>query len=274
MRLAVLADIHANLAALEAVLPDLRRQSPDIVYVAGDFQNRGPHPLEVTQFVANQGWRLLRGNHEDYVIQQSEYTGTPDLTDYYNWLPARWTAGLTPGSAPWIRELPIYDSFPGPDGRPVTVAHGSERSNNEGFFPKTTEIRAREMLGPSHQTLLVNVGSVGFPFDGDQRASYGVATWRLDRWNIEIRRVSYPVDEVLEAFNRVDFYAGVGPLSYIIRRELQSARPHLTPFFLLFADLVRNQSIEMYDAIKSYLSLTEEEIATRFANSFAKKSLS
>ena len=67
MQIAVLADIHGNLPALKAVAAEIDRLSPDLVVVAGDFQNRGPNPREVTEFVAQSGWTLLRGNHEDYV---------------------------------------------------------------------------------------------------------------------------------------------------------------------------------------------------------------
>ena len=70
MQFAVLADIHGNLPALEAVAAEIDRLRPDLVFVAGDFQNRGPNPREVTKFVAESGWTLLRGNHEDYVIRQ------------------------------------------------------------------------------------------------------------------------------------------------------------------------------------------------------------
>ena len=52
MQIAVLADIHGNLPALEAVAADIEHLNPDLVFVAGDFQNRGPNPREVTKFVA------------------------------------------------------------------------------------------------------------------------------------------------------------------------------------------------------------------------------
>jgi predicted phosphodiesterase len=273
MQIAVLADIHGNLTALEAVTDDLAGLTPDLVYVAGDFQNRGPNPVEVTRFVADRGWRLLRGNHEDYVIQQSASGVTSDLTDYYSWLPARWTAELTRDSVEWIRKLSIADSFPGPDGRLVTIAHGSPRSNSEGFFPRTTDAKAREMLGDeprsllccghSHLplvrwingTLLANVGSVGFPFDGDTRASYGIVTWRGNQWDVEIRRVAYSVDQVISEFDKVNFYEGAGPLSYIIRLELESARPHLTPFYHLFGPKLRNGEIEIANAVQDYVTM-------------------
>ena len=47
MRLAVVSDIHGNLAALEAVLADLEQARPDAVVLGGDLALGGPHPVEV-----------------------------------------------------------------------------------------------------------------------------------------------------------------------------------------------------------------------------------
>ncbi|HEX7974983.1 MAG TPA: metallophosphoesterase, partial [Anaerolineales bacterium] len=72
MKLAVLADIHANYVALQAVAAHIQAWQPDAVIVAGDVINRGPRPAECLHFVLEkektEGWRLVRGNHEDYVI--------------------------------------------------------------------------------------------------------------------------------------------------------------------------------------------------------------
>jgi predicted phosphodiesterase len=84
MQIAVFADIHGNLPALEAVAADIEHLNPDLVFVAADFQNRGPNPREVTKFVAQSWWTLLLGNHEDYVIRQSQNSRTQDIADYYN----------------------------------------------------------------------------------------------------------------------------------------------------------------------------------------------
>jgi predicted phosphodiesterase len=288
MQIAVLADIHGNLPALEAVAAEIERLNPDLVFVAGDFQNRGPNPREVTEFVAQSGWTLLRGNHEDYVIRQSQKSRTQDTTDYYNWMPARWTADLTSDFVESIRQLPIATTLIGPDKLSITIAHGSARSNNEGFFPTTTEAKAREMIGNdppgllcvghSHvpfvrqvnATLLVNVGAVGFPFDGDRRASFGLITWDHDRWEVEIRRLEYAVEEVLEQFERVNFYQGAGPLSQLIRRELESARPHLMPFECLFGSLLRERKLSIQDAVEAYMEMSQSEIEEQFLQFFKK----
>ena len=288
MQIAVLADIHGNLPALKAVARDIERFSPDLVFVAGDFQNRGPNPREVTEFVAQSGWTLLRGNHEDYVIRQSQYSETEDNTDCYNWLPARWTANLTRDFVDLISRLPIATTLTGPDKLLITIAHGSKRSNAEGFFPTTPEAKAKEMIGndpPSllcvghshlpfvrriNATLVVNVGSVGFPFDGDQRACYGLITWNSSHWKVDLRRIEYEVDKVVEEFERVKFYQGAGPLSYVIRRELESARPHLTPFEYLFGPPLRNGKLSVPAAVEAYMGMSQKDIEDQFIRVFRK----
>src|SRR5258708_13429816 len=107
MRIAILADIHANVSALEAVIADLELTQPDRVIVAGDFQNRGPFPREVTYRLFALGWTLLRGNHEDYVIIQTEPAIVVDQIDTYSWQPPLWTPEQTAEPVPRLRSHPL-----------------------------------------------------------------------------------------------------------------------------------------------------------------------
>lgn len=282
MQIAVLADIHGNLQALQAVLDDLATVAPDSVIVAGDFQNRGPQSREVTDLLFARGWPLLRGNHEDYVLRQSEGFEVADVADYYSWLPARWTAGVTRDWLALIRDLPIALTLTGPDGRDVLIAHGSPRSNAETVFPSTSEAATRNMLGAvspavfccghSHlplqrqvgSTLVFNVGSVGFPFDGDQRAAYGLLTFQHKQWRGELRRVPYPVADVFTVFAKTNFYENVGPLAHIIRRELESARPHMTAFYHFFGPLLRTGELSIFAAVETYLSMSQAVIEEQY----------
>ena len=81
MKIALLSDIHANFTALQTVTADIDHWQPDLVIVAGDLVNRGPKPRECLQFVyqrtREQNWYWLRGNHEDYVLEQAETIREP-----------------------------------------------------------------------------------------------------------------------------------------------------------------------------------------------------
>ena len=67
-RLAVLADLHGNLPAFEAVRTDLAQFSVDRVVVAGDLINWGPSSAEVAARVLEAGWAVIRGNNEFYLL--------------------------------------------------------------------------------------------------------------------------------------------------------------------------------------------------------------
>ena len=65
MRIAIVSDIHGNLAALEAVIADLRTQSPDLVLQGGDLPYGGCHAAEVMDRVAELGWPGVIGNSDE-----------------------------------------------------------------------------------------------------------------------------------------------------------------------------------------------------------------
>src|SRR5439155_20678883 len=64
MHLAVLADVHANLPALEAVLADVDRVAPAGSWVAGDLIGYNPWPNEVLQILRDRRMKAIRGNHD------------------------------------------------------------------------------------------------------------------------------------------------------------------------------------------------------------------
>jgi predicted phosphodiesterase len=65
VRIAVLADIHANLTALEAVVDDIQRQAPDVVIVGGDLVGNGSRPAEVVDCIRALGWPVIQGNSDE-----------------------------------------------------------------------------------------------------------------------------------------------------------------------------------------------------------------
>ena len=101
MRLAVLADVHSNLPALQAVLADVDRIGPDGIWVAGDLVGYNPWPNEVLEILRERHVRAIRGNHDRGAIGGDTFR--------FNELAAeavRWTRiHLTPAGVGYLKDL-------------------------------------------------------------------------------------------------------------------------------------------------------------------------
>lgn len=245
--IAVISDIHGNVPALEAVLADLDRQAPDEVLVGGDLVGRGPEGSAVTRRIASRGWRGVRGNHEDYLLAFRRGQVPEAWWERDEWAAARWMAAeLDAGDAERLAALPLtLRSALEPD---LTLVHGSPRSNDEGLGPWSSDGEVADHLARVDGRLLVcahthrpmrrrvrggevvNVGSVGLPFNGDRRAQYAIFHRADGRWRIDFRRVEYDVGATLDAYERSGFRRRGGVTAELLRRELLTAAPHLVPF--------------------------------------------
>ncbi len=255
MKLAVLADIHANLPALEAVTAALEAWGPDQVVVAGDVVNRGPRSPECLAFVQDKvqraGWQVLKGNHEDYVIEQ----GNPDaprtgpLFEVYRH--TQWTfEHLNGESAPlaaWPDFISLYPETP------VRIAHASSLGNTFGLYPMLEDDELTRRVGEptpalfcgghthypfltrladplgnrSGGTLIANVGAAGLPFDGDRRGCYAQFTLQNGAWDGEIVRVPYDWGRTLADFQESGFLDQAGPMTWLVLVEFLYAKSQL-----------------------------------------------
>lgn len=275
MKIAVLADIHSNLPALEAVAADIAAWRPDRVIMAGDVINRGPRPLACLRFVQSRqreaGWQVVLGNHEDYVLQQGRADAARSGPEFEIYRNSYWTYKRLGPAVDHLATMPFQVSFAGPDGREVRVVHASMAGTGTGIFPKTTaaELRARIApppavlcVGHTHyplireidDTLVINVGSVGMPFDADRRAAYGRLTWTKGQWRPEIVRLDYAHDRVEADFYESGFVDEAGPLTKIMLVEFRQARSHLHLWMHHFAGPVLAGELSIGEAVTRYLS--------------------
>jgi hypothetical protein len=67
MRIAVIADIHGNLPALEAVLADIQRRGVDRTINLGDSVSGPLWPREVCDLLMASSSLVIRGNHDRWV---------------------------------------------------------------------------------------------------------------------------------------------------------------------------------------------------------------
>ncbi|HPP11793.1 MAG TPA: metallophosphoesterase family protein, partial [bacterium] len=69
MKYGILADIHSNLEAFQAVLAFLKKNRVEVMVIAGDVLGYGASPLECLQLLAGeQSVACVRGNHEEALL--------------------------------------------------------------------------------------------------------------------------------------------------------------------------------------------------------------
>ncbi len=134
MRLAILADIHGNLPALEAVMTELERLQPDQVLVNGDLINAVPFSSEVIALVRRQNWVVVRGNHEFYYLDFGTPRAAPGSQDPERWGQLHWLVEkIMPDQAAYLGMLPDDRTLFLPGSQPLRVTHGVPGRNRVGF---------------------------------------------------------------------------------------------------------------------------------------------
>ena len=245
-RLAVLADIHSNLPALEAVLDDLKNFSVDRIIVAGDVVNWGPFSRQVMERLSDLDCAIIRGNNELYLTEWQTprmpeawkvFTVPPytlaQLGDHWVNVISTWPDSLTLR----FRDAPL-----------IQVVHGSPHSPFEAMLPTDSDSQLETILASveaptviaahSHLALdrhagrwhLINPGSVGNPLDGDATASYMLLDGRSDGWQVTQRRIPFDSQRVIDEFERTRFVDQSGVIGYLVMQEYKSARMEVLPF--------------------------------------------
>ncbi|TDV23019.1 putative phosphoesterase [Paraburkholderia caballeronis] len=221
MKIAALSDIHGNLAALDAVLEDIRLAGADLIVNLGDILSGALYPSETADRLMSLGFPTIRGNHERQVLAgDREHMGQSD----------RWALDrLRPDQLDWTSSLPSTLSV----DEDVLLVHGTPEDDLTYFLETVTRSGCREatpeevkcragnaspkltLCGHTHLQrsmklddgrLIVNPGSVGlqayeddrpFPHRMEMRsphARYAFVTRIESNWTVEFRAIEYDWD--------------------------------------------------------------------------------
>lgn len=238
MRIAIVSDIHGNLAAFEAVLADLRTTAPDRILHGGDLADAGANPVEIVDRIQQLGWPGVMGNTDEMLFQPqslSEYAGQSTamqpLLPILEQMASVTRERLGTARLQWLSQLPRVQKVGG-----LAVVHASPETAWRAPGRDAGDEELRSTYGPlvastivyghTHQPYVrkvdawtvVNSGSVSLSYDGDPRASYAL----IDDGVATIRRVEYDVTREVDALSR----SGL-PHWRWIARILQSAHPQL-----------------------------------------------
>jgi putative phosphoesterase len=273
MKIAVLSDVHGNVPALEAVLEDLARWQPDEVIVNGDLVNRGPLSLDVLQLLQREqpAARLLRGNHENWLLRCHQQG--PDLDsvtheiDRFAHFALRQLDRKVEEIALWDDHLDLTDL----EGGSLHITHGSRLGDRHGISPETEGDELLERLGAprdlfigshthraftrSHRgNLVVNTGSVGQPFDHDERAAYVRLQFQQGQWQTESVRIAYDRARAIADFEGSGFLDEGGALTRVILREFIEARVHVGPWRRQYLEAIQAGEITVVASVERYLN--------------------
>jgi predicted phosphodiesterase len=218
MRIALLSDVHGNLAALEAVIEDLGRRGVEAVMNLGDGLSGPLLPRETARLLMAQNWLHLAGNHERQLLTlKPAERGKSDAYAHSQLTSGEleWIATLRP-SAPFGEDVLLCHGTPGSDCvylLETPTPEGLRLGTPEEIDSRLEDASARVIAcGHSHAPravrtrrgqLLLNPGSVGLPAydaghpfphvveNGSPDARYAILEKRGDLWLPELIAVPY-----------------------------------------------------------------------------------
>jgi len=215
MKIVIVSDIHANLAALEA-LPE---QGCDQIWCVGDVVDYGPRPHEAVQWVMRNAAIAIRGNHD----HAAGFSVDPQCSLPFKRLAAetlRYTQETcTKEDLRFLRNLPVHyktqvnaTKFYLVHSTPADPLFGYCIEQSEQWQEEVARIDADVLItGHTHtpfirtigKTTIVNPGSLGQPKTGRPMACY--ALWEDGR--IWLREYPYPLSETVEEIRRMPISA-------------------------------------------------------------------
>jgi predicted phosphodiesterase len=216
MKFAIIADIHANLEALEVVLADTKNERVTHYACLGDVVGYNANPKECLDIIRGMGMPCVKGNHDEYCSSDNALDGFNPAAA----LAVEWTRNqLTEDDRKWLRELKymrlvtsfsiVHATLDGPQrwgyvfDKLAAAASLTYQNTSVCFFGHThvpvAFVRDSVVRGGSYSKFkvepgkkyFVNVGSVGQSRDGVAKATYVI--YDVVSQTIELRRLDYDI---------------------------------------------------------------------------------
>ena len=233
--IAILSDIHANYEALRRVLDDLDAHPHDAEVCLGDVVGYGPQPQECCDLLRGREMTIVQGNHEQGLINiyhlgtfnqpaKDSLRRTREMIDdaTYEWLVShpksavvhdcRFVHGVPPDDAKeylWKYEDRMGELFGRFSERVCFVGHTHDlmrfTADGEGVSGRLPLPEGETRLEPDCRHL-VNVGAVGQPRDGDNRAKY--ALFDTKSGLLTLRFIEYDIARTAELIRAHGFHRG------------------------------------------------------------------
>ena len=229
MKVAILSDIHGNLEALKTVLADISGMGVNRIYCLGDIVGYGPYPSECLELIRRYATVIIGGNHEEmtcnFIEWQTKLINFAALKGIEHAL-----KNLSTEQLDFLKRLSDKMDLTDLD---MTLVHGGfaqphrwgyidlwqEAKEHLTFFSSKTGVcghthkpflfipcydeffrkSVEGIVFDRNERVIVNVGSVGQPRDGDPRASYGLFEYTDKSVSLSIIRLAYDIEKTVKA---------------------------------------------------------------------------
>jgi putative phosphoesterase len=205
MRILLVADIHGNWPALQAVAAE----PYDLCLCLGDLVDYALEPAPCIDWVRRCAQTTVRGNHDHGAAQNVIVNGKFGFKYLTGVTRALTRERLVPDDLRYLSRLPVTRTMSIENMR-FLLAHASPRDPLDEYAPADAEFWSRRLqnveadvicVGHTHHPyvlevdgkLVINPGSVGQPRDGDPRASYAI----IQDYNVELKRIEYPIEDTV-----------------------------------------------------------------------------
>lgn len=270
-KLAILSDLHGNLPALKAVTADLKQFEIDHIIVPGDVISFGPFSRQMAECVIQNGWSVIRGNNEFFLIDYKTSRALEEWNDPIQYAPTAWLDTqfdhkLRTIIGAWPDSLNLRFR----DAPPIQVFHGTPQSSWEPIYwtMKDEEIEKHlegteanfVICGHTHLSLdrqvgqwrIFNPGSVGVPLDGIFSASYMILEGNHHGWSSIFRRVPFDYEPIFDEFERSGYNEQSGPIGKLVVEIYKQARPLMG--FIRWKSKNRSSLPLTYELIDEFLA--------------------
>lgn len=235
-RIAIVSDIHSNVVALAAVMKDIESRRVSKIYCLGDLLGYGPSPVECIEIAMQNFEFVIKGNHDEAIGYKIPKRFKRIAAKAAFWTRKQIKPRKVPGYREMRQRWSFVKKFPYTEELGTwLMAHGSLESNMDYVHDRETALDLFEgmpesricFLGHTHvpgiflldkgeevhyvepedgkkytvagRKAIINVGSVGQPRDGDNRACWVLAR---EDGSFSFRRVEYDIDLVADRIRK------------------------------------------------------------------------
>jgi len=225
MKIAFISDIHGNAIALESVLEDIQKKQAEKIYVLGDLCYRGPEPKRSLEIIRSLNTEVIKGNADEWVVRGVKEGEVPDQVLGLMNLERDWTVSkLGTSDLTYMKELPteiqtevhgisIHAFHATPDSLFDVIPPSADDEVLKERFMSTSDSQIyiyahihKPYIRYVNGRVIMNIGSVGLPFDGSTRASYAMVEIEENRrFSTSIERVSYDLEKAMKKYEEVQY---------------------------------------------------------------------